>query len=127
MPLRGFEAVSKRMIRLPWKESGLLRITEHVFRLRNEQREQLLFYWTQDGRKFLEYEEEMTANSLSAREWIALQFRQSSDAERVPRIGVLFGTEAIGPLDVSRQTVTSFSKLFAGELYRICPWAEPID
>ena len=124
MPLRGFESISKNKREIPWVDTCRLSMTEHVFR--RDSRDQLLYYWTQDGRKFLEYEEEMHVQNLTTKDWIMLQFRQSANTERVPRLGVLIGIDSTGPVEGARRTLSNFTKLFAGDLFRVCPWAEPL-
>lgn len=123
LPNRGFKPVSKSVEHLKIGDRQQIVLIEQLFRRENQ--DQMLHYWTQDGHHFVTEEEVAQQNQLSTSEWILKQFRTTSQQDQVPRIGILIGMPATGPLETTRKTLTKFTVAFARELYNTCPWAVP--
>jgi exosortase len=123
---RGFAAPEKWIEPVPVAGGGTVPVTARAFRQGKHQ--QLVLYWTQEGRRvWTEADERAAVNDMlysPVREhgWVSDLLRVGG-RERGPRLVVVVVAPAAD--DRARKEVARLTRAVADELYRVCPWAAP--
>lgn len=124
MPTHGYPSIKKEEKSLEIDGGGSIHFTEQTFG--KEAKRMMMYYWTQDGPRFYTYEEaerQMTVGSLG---WVLRHLKEGWESgKRDPRLGVLIGTPS-GSEEFTRRALESFTKPFAAELYKTCPFGKPV-
>ena len=92
---------------------------------------QILFCWRQEGRRIWTDEDEVNAqNGLDSHNrlphfWIRDRLTEVPP-ELSARLSVLIQSDVSGRSERGERLVNDFTRQFARELYKTCPWALPI-
>lgn len=124
-PNRGFKVIDKRTELVEPAGCGEVWLTVREFASETQVRSQrqLILYWTQDGGHIWTDGDERKAQAGVGGNWVADLLRPTADRQSDGRLVVLIGTDDVSA--VSKKETARFARLFAEELYRLCPWATP--
>jgi hypothetical protein len=87
--------------------------------------QQLILYWTQEGGRIWNEEDERMAQTTGAHGWVGERLFSREQATPTGRIVVLLGTRLWGDGATIRSQTLDLAGQVATELYRVCPWATP--
>jgi EpsI family protein len=87
-------------------------------------RQQILFFWTQNGTKVVAEGVE-GPELLSGHSWIVRVLRGDTPKDQGARLSVLIGTQTRGSVEAGERLLRAFARDFAEGLYAACPWARP--
>ncbi|MCE9568222.1 MAG: EpsI family protein [Planctomycetes bacterium] len=92
-----------------------------------EKDQQLILYWTQEGRRIWTEDDERQAQATggASHDWLGERLTRQEQRTPSGRITVLFGTQLWGDGITIRKQTLELAGGIASELYRVCPWARP--
>jgi EpsI family protein len=88
---------------------------------------QLIYYWTQRGKEVLPDGKEPSVSIWAEYAWITALLSGRAAPDREARLSVLVGSEVTGSPEVAEARLTAFTTGLAREVYRVCPWALPME
>jgi len=88
---------------------------------------ELIYYWTQRGNEVLPDGKEPPGSIWTEYAWIAALLSGRAAPDRQARLSVLLGSEVTGTAAVAEARLTAFTTGLAREVYRLCPWALPME
>jgi EpsI family protein len=121
-PNKGFRMVAHEIepVRVG---DGTIPVTVRVF-ARGKERQQLILYWTQEGRKVWTEDDERVAQLAGdSHDWLGERLFRRGRPEAAGRLVVLIGTQTWGDGTVIRTETLKFTRLLAAAVYDTCPWA----
>ncbi len=122
-PNRGFQLV-RRDVEPIAAGGGTVPVTMREF-TRNSDR-QLVFYWTQEGRRVWSAEDEQRVHATGdSHDWLGERLFRREPPVATGRLVVLLGTQVWGDGATIRKQTRELAGRIADEVYRICPWAAP--
>jgi len=92
-----------------------------------EKDQQLILYWTQEGRRIWTEDDERQAQATggASHEWLGERLTRQEQRASTGRIVVLLGTQLWGDGATIRKQTLELAGKIARELYHVCPWANP--
>jgi EpsI family protein len=123
-PNRGWTPVGQERRAVPLPPPGSLSMT--VRRFERDGHRQMVGYWVQDGADvWSEEDERRAATGWPSQRWVLDRLLSDAPRRRTPRLVILVGADLWDATGYAEQAVGEFVRDFAGELYRVCPWARP--
>jgi EpsI family protein len=125
-PNKGFAVTSGTVQPIPLGTSRPpLRVSSRLYTLHPHC--QLIYYWTQRGNEVLPDGKEPSVSIWSEYAWVAALLRGRAAPDRQARLSVLVGSEVTGSPEAAEARLTAFTTGLAREVYRVCPWALPME
>lgn len=123
---KGFQATSQWTEPIAVGSTGAIPVTAREFHQGRER--QIVFYWTQEGRRIWTDDDEraaerqMLASSWHGHKWVGDLLGVKTEKVGA-RLQVVVIIPAVGT--TARKDAAAVTRLIAEELYRTCPWATP--
>jgi EpsI family protein len=119
---QGWTLVERRLVSVPLANGLELPVTYRRFRQNG--RAEGVGYWTQEGPRIWTDADEEQARAGGSYRWL-LEGLSGRMLTHDARLSVLVDTELWGSNRYAEQALLSFCRIFADELYRVLPWANP--